>query len=145
MAVVKIYTDGSCLGNPGTGGWACLLMYGDHEKLLSGAEHETTNNRMELYAAYHALSVLKKASQVEIWTDSQYVRRGVTEWSANWVRNQWKNSQKKPVKNADLWKDLLEVAKGHQIKWHWVKGHSGDIHNERVDEAARLAAEKLRD
>lgn len=144
MSIVKIYTDGSCLGNPGYGGWACLMMYGDKEKMLSGAEKDTTNNRMELSAAVKALEALKRQSKVEIWTDSQYVRRGVTEWSHSWVRNNWRNSQKKPVKNKDLWQVLIELSKKHDIDWHWVKGHSGDEYNERVDEAARLAAEKLR-
>ena len=140
---VLIYTDGSCLGNPGTGGWAALLMRGKHEKLISGSALNTTNNRMELQAAVEGLKALKRATKVEVWTDSQYVRRGITEWIKNWVKNQWRNAAKKPVKNADLWQQLLEVTQKHQISWHWVKGHSGDVHNERVDQAAREAAEKL--
>ena len=140
---VLIYTDGSCLGNPGTGGWAALLMRGQHEKLISGSALNTTNNRMELQAAVEGLRALKRATKVEVWTDSQYVRRGITEWIQNWVKNQWKNAAKKPVKNADLWQQLLEVTQMHQISWHWVKGHSGDAHNERVDQAAREAAEAL--
>jgi ribonuclease HI len=140
---IVIYTDGSCLGNPGRGGWAALLMHGIHEKLLSGSEPDTTNNRMELMAAVKGLAALKQASTVEVWTDSQYVRRGMMEWMDNWVKNNWRNSQKKPVKNVDLWKDLALEAKRHQVTWHWVKGHAGDEHNERVDQAAREAAEKL--
>ncbi|MEC7030490.1 MAG: ribonuclease HI [Pseudomonadota bacterium] len=140
---VLIYTDGSCLGNPGTGGWAALLMKGKHEKLISGAALNTTNNRMELLAAVEGLKALTKATQAEIWTDSQYVRRGMTEWIHGWVKNQWKNAAKKPVKNADLWQDLLAESNKHRITWHWVKGHSGDTHNDRVDQAARESAEKL--
>ena len=134
---VLIYTDGSCLGNPGKGGWAALLMHRGREKLISGAEHDTTNNRMELMAAVKALQALNNRQPVEIWTDSQYVRKGITEWINNWVKNGWKNSQKKPVKNADIWKILLAESRKHDISWHWVKGHSGDPHNERVDQAAR--------
>ncbi|MCP8352470.1 ribonuclease HI [Candidatus Synchoanobacter obligatus] len=140
---VRLYTDGSCLGNPGRGGWAALLVLGEHEKLLSGAAYDTTNNRMELLAAVKGLAALKRHTKVEVWTDSQYVRRGMIEWLPGWVRNNWRNSQKKPVKNQDLWQMLVAEADKHEIEWHWVKGHSGHVENERVDEAARLAAEKL--
>lgn len=143
MTGVKIFTDGSCLGNPGKGGWAALLMKSGHEKLISGAEYDTTNNRMELLAAVEGLKALKKATKVEIWTDSQYVRRGMIEWMANWKKNNWRNSQKKPVKNVDLWQALDAEANKHQVSWHWVKGHAGNTYNERVDEAARMAAERL--
>ena len=143
MTSVKIYTDGSCLGNPGKGGWAALLMKSGHEKLISGAELNTTNNRMELQAAVEGLKALKRRTQVEIWTDSQYVRRGMIEWMDAWKKNNWKNSQKKPVKNADLWQALAQEAEKHHVSWHWVKGHAGNEFNERVDEAARLAAERL--
>lgn len=142
--LVRIYTDGACRGNPGPGGWAALLLYGDKEKMIQGAEADTTNNRMELMAAVSALESLKYDNvSVELWTDSQYVRKGVTEWSKNWIKNDWKNAQKKPVKNQDLWKMLLAVANKHHVKWHWVKGHSGDPLNDRVDEAAREAADQL--
>ena len=141
MTEVIIYTDGSCLGNPGTGGWAVLLMKGSHEKLMTGAEKNTTNNRMELMAAVKGLQALKRSTRVEIWTDSQYVRRGMLEWLANWQKNGWRNAQKKPVKNADLWQILAAEAEKHQVSWHWVKGHAGNEYNERVDEAARGAAE----
>lgn len=140
---VVIYTDGACRGNPGPGGWAALLMYGEKEKMIQGGEADTTNNRMELMAAVAALRQLKRSEVVVLWTDSQYVRRGVTEWSHGWIKNGWKNSQKKPVKNKDLWQALLEEAKKHQVEWHWVKGHSGDPLNERVDQAAREAIDQL--
>lgn len=142
MSVITIYTDGSCSKNPGPGGWACLLMRDGQEKLLSGFEEETTNNRMELYACLQALLALKKPSSVALYTDSQYVRLGMTVWSKSWVKNNWLNAQKKPVKNKDLWQELLAVAVKHQVEWHWVKGHSGDPHNERVDEAARKTWER---
>lgn len=142
MSKVIIYTDGACQGNPGPGGWAALLMYGDKEKMLQGGEPDTTNNRMELRACVEALSQLKSSQKVELWTDSKYVKHGVTDWSANWIKNGWKNSQKKEVKNRDLWELLLAVVKKHEISWHWVKGHSGHKYNDRVDEAAREAIGK---
>lgn len=142
MSKVIVYTDGACQGNPGPGGWAALLMYKDKEKMLQGGEKETTNNRMELQACVEALMHLKAGQTVELWTDSKYVKLGVTEWSQNWVKNNWKNAQKKPVKNKDLWESLLEAVKRHQVSWHWVKGHSGHPLNERVDEAAREAISK---
>lgn len=142
MSKVVIYTDGACQGNPGPGGWAALLMYKDNEKMLQGGEDDTTNNRMELKACVEALKKLKGKQTVDLWTDSQYVKKGVTEWSHGWVRNGWKNANRKPVKNKDLWEKLLEVAKKHDVKWHWVKGHSGHELNERVDQAAREAIGK---
>ena len=145
--VVTIYTDGSCLGNPGPGGWAALLFFErkdeKHERMLKGAEKETTNNRMELMAALEGLKALKRDCHVELFTDSQYVKKGITEWIHNWVKNDWKNSKKKPVANADLWQQLLEATQRHQINWQWVKAHAGHPENERVDEAARLEAENL--
>lgn len=135
LQTVEIFTDGACLGNPGAGGWAALLRYGVHEKILSGGEAHSTNNRMELMAVIVALQVLKKPCLLHIFTDSQYVLRGMTEWIANWKRKNWKD-----VKNPDLWQQLDQLAQNHQIEWHWVKGHAGHPENEQVDQAAREAA-----
>lgn len=135
---VIIYTDGACSGNPGPGGWGALLKWGEHEKTLNGGEAETTNNRMELMAAIEALKALKKRCPVDLYTDSQYVKGGITGWIHNWKRNGWKTAAKKPVKNADLWQDLDEQITRHDLSWHWVKGHAGVEGNERADELARL-------
>lgn len=134
--VVDIYTDGACSGNPGPGGWGALLLYGDHEKEIYGGELETTNNRMELTAAIEALKLLKRSCEVHLHTDSTYVRNGITQWIHSWKTKGWKNSAKKPVKNADLWQALDEATKQHDIKWFWVKGHAGDPGNERADALA---------
>ncbi|NVJ70010.1 MAG: ribonuclease HI [Alphaproteobacteria bacterium] len=134
--VVDIYTDGACSGNPGPGGWGALLLYGDHEKEIYGGELETTNNRMELTAAIEALKLLKRSCEVHLHTDSTYVRNGITQWIHGWKTKGWKNSAKKPVKNADLWQALDEATKRHDIKWFWVKGHAGDPGNERADALA---------
>ncbi|WP_350333336.1 ribonuclease HI [Coralliovum pocilloporae] len=134
---VVIYTDGACSGNPGPGGWGALLLWGEHEKTLSGGEAETTNNRMELMAAIEALKALKKRCPVDLYTDSQYVKGGITGWIHNWKRNGWKTAAKKPVKNADLWQLLDEQIARHDLTWHWVKGHAGIEGNERADELAR--------
>lgn len=134
--VVEIYTDGACSGNPGPGGWGALLLYGDHEKEIYGGELETTNNRMELTAAIEALKLLKRSCEVHLHTDSTYVRNGITQWIHGWKTKGWKNSAKKPVKNADLWQALDEATKRHDIKWFWVKGHAGDPGNERADALA---------
>ena len=136
---VTIYTDGACRGNPGPGGWAALLKFGHHEKVLSGAERETTNNRMELTAAVEALKVLNRPCQVNFYTDSEYLRRGITEWLKNWKARGWKTAGKKPVKNQDLWRTLDEAIQPHEIEWHWVRGHAGQRENERVDQLARRA------
>ena len=144
MSTLKIYTDGACLGNPGPGGWAYLLQQGEHEKLGSGGEPDTTNNRMELRGVIEALRALKKPCTIDVITDSQYVRKGMMEWIHAWHKNGWKTAQKAPVKNQDLWQELHQLSQTHQIVWHWVKGHSGHPENERVDEAARLAAEKFK-
>lgn len=136
---VTIYTDGACSGNPGPGGWGALLQYGEAEKELSGGEMETTNNRMELLAAIKALDALKQPCTVHLYTDSTYVKDGITQWIYSWKRNGWKTAAKKPVKNADLWQLLEEQTRRHDIKWHWVRGHDGDIRNERVDALARGA------
>ena len=139
--VVEIYSDGSCLGNPGPGGWGALLRWRGHERELSGSQVETTNNRMELTAAIEALNALKKPSKVILTTDSRYVIQGINEWMPNWVARGWKTASKQPVKNQDLWQALHEQVGRHDIEWQWVKGHDGHRENERVDELARLAAE----
>jgi ribonuclease HI len=137
MKTVEIHTDGACLGNPGPGGWAALLRYGSRERELSGGEAATTNNRMELMAAIVALETLTEPCRVDLTTDSQYVRQGITEWLPGWVRRQWKTAGGDPVKNRDLWERLQAACGRHRIAWHWVKGHSGDPDNERVDQLAR--------
>lgn len=137
---VAIYTDGSCLGNPGPGGYGAILSYGSHRKELNGGFRLTTNNRMELLAAIVALESLKQPCEVDLTTDSQYVRLGITQWLAGWKRNSWKTSQKEPVKNQDLWQRLDKACQQHKISWHWVKGHAGHPENERCDQLAREAA-----
>lgn len=145
MKEVEIHTDGSCLGNPGPGGWAAVLRHQGRERELSGGEVLTTNNRMELMAAIMALEALTEPCQITLQTDSQYVRQGITEWMANWVRRNWKTAGGDPVKNRDLWERLQAAKQTHKIEWRWVKGHSGDPDNERVDQMAREAAERHRD
>jgi ribonuclease HI len=142
-AVVEIYTDGACRGNPGPGGWAALLLLGEHEREISGAEAQTTNNRMELTAAIRALEALKRPVKGRIYTDSQYVRQGILEWVPNWKKRGWKTADKKPVKNQDLWQALEAAASKHDLEWLWVKGHSGNVGNERVDELANRAIDAL--
>jgi ribonuclease HI len=139
MKHVTIYTDGACSGNPGPGGWGAVLVYGEHEKELSGGEKDTTNNRMELMAAIASLNALKARCRIDLYTDSTYVMKGITEWMPAWKARGWKTADKKPVKNDDLWKQLEEAASHHDIKWHWVKGHSGHAMNERADQLARDA------
>lgn len=139
MSKVTVYTDGSCRGNPGAGGWAALLIHEGREKMLQGSDQDTTNNRMELTACVKALEGLKGKQVVDVWTDSQYVKKGITEWIKGWVKNNWKNSQKQPVKNKDLWESLLKVSEKHTVKWHWVKAHNGHVLNEKVDLAAKEA------
>lgn len=140
---VEIYTDGSCLGNPGVGGWGVLMRYGTTEKKISGSCLDTTNNRMELFAAIVALEQLKRSAIVVLTTDSKYVQRGVTEWLPGWKKNNWRTAAKKPVKNKDLWERLDMQLQHHEIKWKWVKGHSGQRENEIVDLLANDAAKKL--
>ncbi|MDA8574019.1 ribonuclease HI [Alphaproteobacteria bacterium] len=134
---VTIYTDGACSGNPGPGGWGAVLQYGDAKKEINGGTSETTNNRMEMMAAIMALESLKRPMAVDLYTDSTYVRSGITEWLPGWKRRNWRTAAKKPVKNVDLWQRLDSAAAAHQIDWHWVKGHAGNPGNERADELAR--------
>lgn len=136
---VDIYTDGACSGNPGPGGWGAILVSGDKERALSGGEAHTTNNRMEMMAAIEALRALKRACEVHLYTDSQYLRDGITQWIKRWRQNGWRTAEKKPVKNSDLWQALEEAASRHQMHWHWVKGHAGHPMNERADALARAA------
>lgn len=143
MNIVDIYTDGACKGNPGPGGWGAVMRYGDAEKQLWGGEQDTTNNRMELMAAIMALETLNRSCDVILTTDSQYVRQGITEWLAGWKRRGWMSSQKKPVKNSDLWKRLDAATQPHKIDWRWVKGHSGHPQNELADQLANKGVEEL--
>jgi ribonuclease HI len=141
---VEIFTDGACKGNPGPGGWGAILRSNGKERELSGGETLTTNNRMELMAAIEALNALKKPCHVQLWTDSNYVRDGITKWVHGWRRNGWRTADRKPVKNAELWQALIEAAQPHRVDWHWVKGHAGHPENERADALACAEAEKRR-
>jgi ribonuclease HI len=141
---VVIYTDGACWGNPGPGGWGAILSFGDHRKEIKGGEPNTTNNRMELMAAISALEALKRPCSVDLHTDSQYLRNGITSWIATWKRNGWRTAEKMPVKNVDLWKRLEAVLAPHQVRWHWVRGHAGHRMNERADVLARKAIAEVR-
>ena len=143
MKSVEVFTDGACRGNPGPGGWGALLRYGERERKMWGGDPETTNNRMELTAAIEALRALKEPCRVTLTTDSEYVRKGITEWLDNWKRRNWRTAAKKPVKNVDLWQALDEQAQRHQIRWHWVKGHSGHPENEIADELANRGIDEL--
>jgi ribonuclease HI len=143
MKSVEIFTDGACKGNPGPGGWGALLRMGRHEKELSGGEPATTNNRMEMTAVIRALEALIEPCEVTIHSDSRYVIDGMTQWIHGWQKKGWINSSKKPVRNADLWHELIEAARRHKIAWQWVKGHSGHVENERVDRLASAAAEAV--
>jgi ribonuclease HI len=138
LADIIIYTDGACSGNPGPGGWGAILVHGENRKELSGGEPETTNNRMELQAAIEALGALKRPCKVAVYTDSVYVRDGITKWIQGWQRNGWRTAAKKPVKNVELWQALQAALQQHDVDWHWVKGHAGHPENERADELARI-------
>ena len=143
ISPVEIYTDGACRGNPGPGGWAALLRFNGTEKIISGAEEETTNNRMELMAAIQGLEALSRECPVKLTTDSKYVMQGITSWLNSWKGNNWRTSQKQPVKNVDLWQRLDSSVHKHRVEWFWVKGHSGHLENERVDMAANFAIDNL--
>lgn len=143
MSVVEVYADGACRGNPGPGGWAATLELGAHFREISGAEAHTTNNRMELTAVIRALEALKRSAAVLVYTDSEYVRRGITEWLPAWKARDWLTADRKPVKNRDLWERLDALAAGHRIEWRWVKGHSGIPGNERVDRLANAAIDAM--
>ncbi|WP_339615167.1 ribonuclease HI [uncultured Gilvimarinus sp.] len=144
MKKIEIYTDGACRGNPGPGGWGALLRFEGQEKELCGGERNTTNNRMELTAAIEGLKALTEACEVVLTTDSQYVRKGITEWLAGWKRKGWRTASKQPVKNVDLWQALDEQSNRHKIDWRWVKGHSGHAENERADQLANRGIDELR-
>jgi len=141
---VMIYTDGACSGNPGPGGWGAILFFNGSEKEVSGGEAHTTNNRMEIRAAIEGLNALKRSCAVDLFTDSQYVRQGVTQWMHNWKRRGWRTADNKPVKNEDLWRELDEAAARHDVAWHWVKGHADDPINIRVDELAVAAMQPFK-
>jgi len=144
MEKIVIYTDGGCRGNPGVGGWGVWLRYGDHDKKLKGGEKDTTNNRMELTAAIKALEAIKSSTiDIDLYTDSKYVMSGINEWIKGWKLRGWKTANKKPVKNVDLWQKLDEVNIKHNVHWHWVKGHSGDIGNDMADELANQAMDEM--
>ncbi|MCC1496404.1 ribonuclease HI [Alcanivorax sp. 1008] len=145
MKKIEIYTDGACRGNPGPGGWGALLRYGDHQRELFGGEADTTNNRMELTAAIRALQALKEPCEVDLTTDSEYVRKGISEWLPAWKARNWRTSDRKPVKNADLWKLLEQAAAPHLVRWHWVKGHSGHEENELADQLANRGIDSLKE
>jgi ribonuclease HI len=144
MPEVEIFTDGACSGNPGPGGWGAILRKGDHERELSGGDPSTTNNRMELMAAIMGLETLKQPCSVRLFTDSMYLRDGVTRWIHGWKRNGWRTADKKPVKNVELWQRLDAARNGHHVEWHWVRGHSGHPENERADQLARAEIAKIR-
>ena len=143
MSTVEIFTDGACRGNPGPGGWGAILRYNGHEKELYGAERNTTNNRMELMAAIRALESLKRGCKVSLTTDSEYLRKGITEWLEQWKSRGWRTAAKKPVKNVDLWQRLEQAIEEHDVDWHWVKGHSGHDENERADQLANRGIDEL--
>lgn len=142
MSAVEIYTDGACRGNPGPGGWGVVMFASGRQKELRGGVADTTNNRMELTAAIQGLAALKRPCSVTVYTDSEYLRRGITEWLESWQNSGWRTAGKKPVKNADLWKDLGTLAAKHKVEWRWVKAHSGNPGNERADQLANLGAEE---
>lgn len=141
--LIRIFTDGACKGNPGPGGWGALLQWNGHERELFGGETNTTNNRMELLAVINALEALQRRCRAEVYTDSQYVQKGISEWISSWKRRGWKTADRKPVKNADLWVRLDELASRHELSWHWVRGHDGHVENERADDLANRGVQSL--
>ena len=143
--VVEIFTDGACSGNPGPGGWGAILRYGGVDKELNGGEPATTNNRMEMMAAIMAIEAVKRPCEIHLHTDSEYLRQGITTWIHSWKARGWKTADKKPEKNVDLWQRLERAIETHDVHWHWVKGHSGHVENERADELARLAIRHMKD
>ena len=143
MTDVDVYTDGACRGNPGPGGWGVLLVAGQHRRELKGAEPETTNNRMELTAAIRALAAIRRPCRVRLYTDSQYVRNGITEWMPQWKARGWKTADRKPVRNTDLWMELEREAARHEVEWHWVRGHAGHAGNEAADALANQAIDEM--
>jgi ribonuclease HI len=143
--IVQLFTDGACSGNPGPGGWGCILRFKGVEKELCGGEPGTTNNRMEMKAVISGLEALKRPCTVEVYTDSQYVQKGITEWIWGWKKRGWKTADNKPVKNAELWQELDSLVRKHKVSWHWVKGHAGHPENERADELARKGLKEARD
>ena len=143
--LVEIFTDGACSGNPGPGGWGAILRYGGVEREMNGGEPQTTNNRMELMAAIMAIEAVKRPCEIHLHTDSEYLRQGITTWIHSWKARGWKTADKKPVKNVDLWQRLEQAIETHDVHWHWVKGHSGHVENERADELARLAIRQMKD
>jgi ribonuclease HI len=143
--IVQLYTDGACSGNPGPGGWGCILRFKGTEKELCGGEPDTTNNRMEMKAVMAGLAALKRPCTVAVYTDSQYVQKGISEWIWGWKKRGWKTADNKPVKNADLWQELDALVKNHKVTWHWVKGHAGHPENERADELARKGLQEARE
>ena len=143
--IIEIFTDGACSGNPGPGGWGAVLRYGEVEKEMNGGEPATTNNRMELMAAIMAIEAVKRPCEIHLHTDSEYLRQGITTWIHSWKARGWKTADKKPVKNVDLWQRLERAIETHDVHWHWVKGHSGHVENERADELARLAIRHMKD
>jgi ribonuclease HI len=143
--IVQLFTDGACSGNPGPGGWGCILRFKGVEKELSGGEPETTNNRMEMKAVISGLEALKRSCTVAVYTDSQYVQKGISEWIWGWKKRGWKTADNKPVKNADLWQELDALVRNHKVTWHWVKGHAGHPENERADALARQGLKDARD
>ena len=143
MKRVEIFTDGACKGNPGPGGWGVLLRMGQHEKELSGGERDTTNNRMEMRAVIEGLSALKEPCAIDLYSDSKYVIDGITKWVHGWKKRGWVNAAKKPVANAEIWREMIDAAARHQIEWHWVKGHAGHAENERVDTLASEEANRI--
>lgn len=144
MEPITIYTDGACSGNPGVGGWGAVLFYKEHYKEICGGQKDTTNNRMELQAVIEAIKLIKKTQPIIVYTDSKYVQNGISEWIHSWKKNGWKNAEKKPIKNVDLWKTLDELVLNHTITWKWVKGHAGDKYNEIADALARKGLESCR-